>query len=112
MNATYGLPKPPIATMVMVQKQEMVSPQFGTPLFREYDCDGLLLDLFGTFDGKEFDVLEVAITGTRFSVLKLVPAKMFETMNLWCERQQEKEDAAAAETADEDQREFVRGIQL
>jgi hypothetical protein len=111
MNAAYGLPKPPIATTVMVQKQEMVSPKFGTPLFSEYDHDGLLLDLFGTYDGKEFDVMEVSITGTRFSVLNLVSSSLLEDMILWCERQHDKEEARAAETAEEDQREFVRGIQ-
>lgn len=97
MNEAYGLPKPPIATTVMVRKQELVSPKFGGPLFTEYDHDGLLLDLFGTFDGKEFDVMEVSITGTRFSVLKLVDGvrtddrTLLEDMTLWCEREHEKE---------------------
>lgn len=117
MNASYGFPRPPIATTVMVQKQEMVSPQYGTPLFTEYDRDGLLLDLFGTFDGETFDVMDVSITGTRFSVLKLVEGchhadrTLLEDMNLWCERENEKEAERAELTKAEDQREFAREIQ-
>lgn len=117
MNASYGFPRPPIATTVMVQKQEMVSPQLGAPLFTEYDLDGFLLDLFGSFDGKEFDVQDVAITGTRFSVLKLVEGchhadrTLLEDMNLWCEREHEKEAERANASADEDWKEFAREIQ-
>jgi hypothetical protein len=105
----YGLPKPPLANTVMVQKQEMVSAKFGTPLFREYDHDGLLLDLFGSYckdDG--FEVQEVSITGTRFSVLKLVEGcrdenlkySLLEEMTKWCEIEHEKE----IESADTDAR--------
>ncbi len=117
MNSKYGLPPAPIATVTPKQKQEMVSPQYGTPIFREYDHDTMLLDLFGTFDGETYDVMDVAITGTRFSVMRLVDAihtgdrSLLEDMNLWCERQHEKEMAAANATADEDNREFAREIQ-
>lgn len=117
MNESYGFLRPPIATAVMVRKQELVSPKFGGPLFTEYDHDGLLLDLFGTFDGKEFDVMEVAITGTRFSVLKLVEGchhadrTLLEDMNLWCEREHEKEMIIADDSSEEDQIEFIREIQ-
>lgn len=117
MNAAYGLLAPSIATTVMVRKQEMVSPKFGGPLFTEYDHDGLLLDLFGTFDGKEFDVMEVAITGTRFSVLKLVEGchhadhTLLEDMNLWCEREHEKECERANEQNEEDLRKFLKEMQ-
>ena len=108
----YSISKPAIATTVMVQKQELVSAQFGSPIFREYDHDGLLLDLFGTLDAHGYDVMEVSITGTRFSVLKLVErARLLEDMNMWCEREHEKELERATETADEDQWEFVREMQ-
>lgn len=118
MNASYGFPRPPIATTVMVQKQEMVSPQFGMPLFREFDYDGLLLDLFGTYSKADgYDVMEVSITGTRFSVLKIVEGchheglSLLEDMNHWCEREHEKEVEHASASADKDNREFAREIQ-
>jgi hypothetical protein len=81
-----------MTTIQFRTKQELVSAKFGTPLFCKYDHDGLLLDLFGLCDGDTYDVMEVAITGTRFSVLKLCPAELIEDMNLWCERQHEKEE--------------------
>lgn len=96
----------------MLQKQELVSPQLGSPLFTEYDHDGLLLDLFGSYDGEEFDVLDVSITGTRFSVLQLIPAEMIEDMNLWCERENDKElDAAVEESAHDLRSVFRRDLQ-
>lgn len=88
----YGIPKPPIATTVMVQKQELVSAQFCAPMFREYDHDGLLLDLFGSYDKEDgFEVSEVSITGTRFSVLKLVSASLLEDMGAWCDRRNDED---------------------
>lgn len=91
----YGIPKPSIATTVMVQKQELVSAQFGTPMFREYNHDGLLLDLFGSYDKEDgFEVLEVSVTGTRFSVLKLVSASLLEDMGAWCDRRHDEDIAA------------------
>lgn len=102
MNASYGFPRPPIATTVMVQKQEMVSPQFGIPLFREFDYNGLLLDLFGNYDGFEFDVLEASITGTRFSVIKLVSESLRNDMIGFCERKQLEEDSI--DESEEDRR--------
>lgn len=102
----YGIQKSPIATTVMVQKQELVSPKFGTPLFREYDHDGLLLDLFGSYDKEDgFEVSEVSITGTRFSVLKLVEGcrdeklkySLLNEMKKWCDRRND-EDIAAENT--------------
>lgn len=94
----YGIPKPPIATTVMVQKQELVSAQFGAPMFREYDHDGLLLDLFGSYDKEDgFYISEVSITGTRFSVLRLIPAYLLEDMGAWCDRRND-EDIAAENT--------------
>lgn len=116
----YGIPKPPVATTVMIQKQELVSAQFGAPMFREYDHDGLLLDLFGTFDGKEFDVLEVSITGTRFSVLKLVEGcrdeklkySLLETMTVWCYSQYAEEQIIADDSSEEDQLQFIQDMKL
>lgn len=94
----YGIPKPAIATTVMVQKQELVSAQLGAPMFCKYDHDGLLLDLFGSYDKEDgFEVSEVSITGTRFSVLKLVSAPLLEDMSAWCDRRND-EDIAAENT--------------
>lgn len=91
-TSDYGIPKPPIATTVMVHKQEMVSPQFDMPLFREFDYDGLLLDLFGSYDKETgFEVQEVSITGTRFSVLKLVSESLLVDMGAWCDRRNDED---------------------
>lgn len=91
-------------------KQELVSPKFCMPLFREYDHDGLLLDLFGSYSMEDgYDVQEVAITGTRFSVLKLVEGchhgeySLLEEMSAWCDRQDEiaRENEEQASMADQ-----------
>lgn len=114
-DATYGFPRPPIATTVMVQKQEMVSPQLGMPLFREYDHDGLLLDLFGSYTMEDgYDVQDVSVTGTKFSVLKLVEGchhgkySLLEEMSAWCDRQDEIERNNDAQESVADQRSAFR----
>lgn len=99
-TSDFGIPKPPIATTVMVQKQELVSAQLGTPLFREFDHDGLLLDLFGCYDKQDgFEVTDVSITGTRFSVLKLVSESLLVDMSAWCDRRNDENIEAEATQA-------------
>lgn len=116
MNAEYGLPRKAIATAI-TSKQELVSPQLGAPIFTEYDRDGLLLDLFGSFDGKKFSVMDVSITGTRFSVLKLVEGAhhadrtLLEDMNLWCKSEYEKEERSAESAWEEQQQNDVKEMQ-
>lgn len=81
---TYGMIAAPLKT-ASVDNRDMVSPKYGSPLFTDYDHDGLMLDLYGTFTD-EYDVMDVSIAGTRYSVLKLVSESLLKDMNAFCER--------------------------
>lgn len=111
-TSDYSIPKPAIATTVMVQKQDLVRAKYGTPLFREFDHDGLLLDLFGTYTKQDgYEVMEVAITGTRFSVLALCNACLIKDMNAFCERRHLEEEIRADKSSQEELNDLIREMQ-
>lgn len=73
-------------------KQPMI-PAIYRLLKQGYPVGALVLDLFGTFDEDGYEVIAVALSGTRIDLDELVPQKVLDDATTWCN--EKLPDAAA-----------------
>ena len=52
----------------------------------EYDEDGLLIDLYGSFDRWGYEVSDVSLSGSDISILSVIPSKKIQSYSDWCNR--------------------------
>lgn len=67
---------------IPIHQQPKVSSAYR--LLTSYLHEGLLLDLYGTFDADGYTVLDVALSGTNISLHPVIHLQLFDDLTKWC----------------------------